>query len=346
MDKKEFVKILKKVSIRKLDKFYVDLNKVLIYGTKFKKVMFENNVPKTNEQLLGTKYKKEILNCKINTLSTLFWQNVIDKIKYSVLSWQEHDFIYEVMPKIQKVLVYMNSGSSSWFKEFLSLLEFIKHNALTITKNNDAKSLDWNFIIYCNSKLLSLFKANSKKRVAQAYGYIKTLLDVFIASEDFNKKAFAYLEKKLEKTTENFFKAILKIHNSLYSKKSKSQLNSRIIINTFNNYLKSCFSKKNLPMIKRLTKKYFINYLGKKLADQKSKRFRIKESEIIETLVQVGMTNINFKSKKINHKKATLLLSEINAWYTRSIQKYDSYESIFIIHLLITSVLFHIWWGA
>ena len=346
MDKKEFAKILKKFSVNKLDRFYVDINKVLIYGSKFKKVMFESNVPKTNEKLLGTKYKKEILNCKINTLSILFWQSVIDKIKYSVLSWHEHDFIYEVMPKIQKVLVYMNSGADSWIKEFLSLLEFVKHNALIITKNNDAKSLDWNFIIYCNSKLLSLFKTNSKKRMVQAYGYIKTLLDVFIASEDFNKKAFAYLEKKLEKTTENFFKAILKIHNALYSQKSKSQLNSRIIINTFSNYLKSCFSKKNLSMIRRLTRKYFINYLGRKLANERSKRFRIKESEIIETLVQAGTANINFKNKKINHKKITLLLNEIKIWYSRSIQKYDSYESIFIIHLLITSVLFHIWWGA
>ncbi len=346
MNKKEFVKILKKSSVSKLDKFYVDINKVLIYGSKFKKVIFESNVPKTNEKMLGAKYKKEILNCKINALSILFWQNAIDKIKYSVLSWQEHDFVYEVMPKIQKVLVYMNSGADSWFKRFLSLLEFVKHNALAITKNNDAKSLDWNFIIYCNSKLLNLFKTNSKKRIAQAYGYIKTLLDVFIASENFNKKAFVYLEKKLEKTGENFFKAVLKIHNSLYSQKSKSQLNSRIIINTFNNYLKSCFSQKNLSTIKGLTKRYFINYLGKKLTSQRSKRFSIKKREIIENLVQVGMENINFKNKKIDHKKATLLLNEINIWYTRSIQKYDSYESIFIIHLLITSVLFHVWWGT
>ena len=329
--KNEVIKLIKSKIIKaeKKELLEKNLRAILSFDEKLKKSIYEVKKPKKSLTQLDKEFRKEIVNTKTTTLSILFWQTTTDKIDYNRLSIFEYEFVYKLMPLLQKQIVKMNSGSKTWQASFNKLLLFIAQSLKTMKSN--ANCLDLEKIHHFNKKILLLFKTSAKRRLFQGYGYIYFLLKKLQETKEINQRNDELIINSVEKQFAKLFLKYRELNKQIYSKRSKIQIDSQALWKQLVKVILKTLSISKRGAIELVTKSLFV-FQRKSI---KPKRIDLSHSKTIVLLVEKAFNSIDWKNDKLNRKLIVEIIKLLEKNYYLVFPKFDCYESILLIHYTI-----------
>jgi len=337
--KNEIIRLIKSkvIKVEKRDLFAKNLRAILAFDEKLKKSIYEVKKPKRNLTQLDKEFRKEIVNTKTTSLSILLWQTTTDKINYSQLSIFEYEFVYKLMPMLQKQIVKMNSASKTWQTSFNKLLLFIAQSLKKMKGKTNC--LDLEKIEHFNKKTLLLFKTFVKRRLFQGYGYIyfllKKLQETNEVNQKNNKKNNQRIMNEVEKQFIKLFSKYKELNKKIYSKRSKTQIDSRILWKHLLKAILRSLSVSKKEAIELVTKNLFLF----QRKSGKPRRINLSNLKTIVLLVEKAFNPLIWQNKQLNRKLIIEIIKLLKKNYYLVFSKFDCYESVLLVHYTIIFII-------